>query len=172
MTEVINNYILTDKEERRKWKKPCIGETLSVQGDCNDGAITIKEATIIAENEVTSDGKVYLLEELQEDYKAFVEAINNNIPIIEYWNIKGNKREGYSISGFVGSLPIKKRIIRKDMNIVTLDDGKDYFVQWRNYSPEFNFRMFDVAVAADDIRFPESFDWFGGCRCRPCIIII
>lgn len=171
MTEIINNVILSATDERRKWKPIEVGETFAIAGECNSQSIRINDAKAVTQDAVTSNGKIYLLGDLQEDYKSFIQAISANIPIIEYWNIKGNQRDGYVISGFTGSTPIKQRIVRKDDNIVTLEDGKRYFVQWRNYSPEFNFRMFTVAIAADDIKFPEAFDWYGDCRCKPHIIV-
>lgn len=171
MTEKINKIIFADTQERRRWKIPEVGKNYSLKGNLQNEEKFFEEVTLISENAVSTDGKIYMLSELQEDYEAFVEATKKNIPVIEYWNIKGNKRNGYYISGFVGNNLIEKKIIDKDSNIVVLDDGKQYFVQWRNYSPEFNLQMFDLSCAADDIKFPDSFEWFGDAKCKPIIII-
>lgn len=171
MTEKISKCILSATNLRRKWQPLKVGETLTVEGEYNSQSIKIYDAKAVTEDTVTSKGKVYLLEDLQEDYKAFIQAIEENIPVIENWDIDRDEEDRYIISGFIGNTEFKQRIIRADGNIVEFEDGKRYFIQWRYYSDAFSKRMFMEPVAAGDIKFPEQFDWYGDCRCKPRIIV-
>lgn len=171
MTKRISNYILADEENFRRWKAPQIGATYSLVGTCDGESVRKKKVILMTDEEVTIEGKVFSLEEHQKDYKTFIVAMRKNIPVVELWNIRGNQKDGYFLIGFVNNVPIKKKIVKKGEILLTLDDGKEYFVQWRNYSPEFNIRMCEESIAADDIRFPDAFEWFGDCKCKPIIPI-
>ena len=85
------------------------------------------------------------------------------------WNITGNEYNGYFITGRVDSQLVKVKVAVQIGNYIISDKGVEYYVLWKNYSPEFEERMFDCAIAADDIKFPEKFEWVAKSRCRPII---
>lgn len=166
----IKNYILASVDNRRKWQIPFVGQRYLLIGDLQKKTIRA-EVCIVERNcvKILETGEVFKIKDPHPDYKEFERSAEKCVPIINFWHIKGNIREGYYISGFVNLIPIKKKIKKQKGNFLILEDDVCYFVMWHNYSNEFAFRMFECSILGDDIKFPEQFREFGDSRCKPII---
>ena len=112
-------------------------------------------------------GSEYILKDMNPDYKEYVEAINNNLPIINSWKMKGNLRNGYLLTGkTIDGTTIRGKIVSQRGNFVTLDDNIEYFVNWRGFDEDFV-----VATTAEqkycDINYYKDFTKFAGYLCKP-----
>lgn len=168
----ISNYILTENGKRNYWKIPQIGEKYSVTGICNGEDFCHDNALIVKSGIIKIEGEEFKLLNKDKDYEAFCCAQRKGIPIIEMWNIKGSEQRGYYITGHSNSQLVKVKVAMQIGNYIISDKGIEYYVLWKMYSPEFEERMFECAIAADDIKFPEKFDWVAGTRCRPRIPVV
>ena len=165
----ISNYILTENGLRNFWRIPRIGEKYSITGIVDGETFCHDDALIIKDNMISIENKRFKLVNMDQDYEAFCFAHKKGTPIIEMWNIKGSKQRGYYITGRSNSQLVNIKVAMQVGNYIISDRGIEYYVLWKSYSPEFEERMFDCAIAADDIKFPEKFDWVAGTRCRPII---
>lgn len=166
---VITNYILTENKRRKYWKPPLIGGEFTIVGTLNGIPFSQDNARMIKKERIIVEDVEFLLLNKDSDYEAFCEAVKRNIPIIKEWNINGNECNGYYLNGFSKNQEIRIKIASQIGNYIISEKGIEYYVLWKAYSHEFEDRMFDCGIAADDIKFPEKFDWVGGSRCRPRI---
>lgn len=170
MAKKISDYILLERNTRKQWVVPKEGEKYSLTGTCKEKAIYIPEISIVKGNiAISSAGEEFLLSKMQKDYKNFFDAIKNNIPVIDTWNIKGSKEKGYQIIGYCDGVLTKIKVEKQIGNFILNDKKQVFFVMWNQYSPEFENKMFDCSIAAEDIKFNEMFEWFGESQCRPII---
>ena len=170
MAKEISNYIWLERNTRKQWRVPEVGEKYSLTGTCEGNAIYIPEVSIVEpKNVVSEEGETIKLGKMHKDYKTFFDATQKDIPIIDTWNISGNRKKGYCLIGHCRGVLTKIKVAKQIGNFILSDEEKVYFVLWNQYSPEFERRMFDCSIAAEDIKFNSMFDWFGESQCRPII---
>lgn len=172
MAKEISNYILLERNTRKQWRVPEVGEKYSLTGTCGDGnVIYLSEVSIVEPKKaVSEDGETIELVKMQKDYKTFYDATKKDIPIIDTWNIIGKKGKGYTITGFCKGIPTEVKVTKQVGNFIVSNIGQVYFIMWNLYSKEFEDRMFDWSIAAEDIKFNDStFEWFGESMCKPKI---
>lgn len=115
----------------------------------------------------TKDGWIYVLKDMDPDYKEYADAIENKVPIIDSWLIKGDLQDGYFMTGqdqngdFVCG-----NIISHERNFITLDNEIRYFVLWRNYSTLSKEISFMTGKYLD-MCIDEDFESCAGIMCRP-----
>ena len=170
MAKKISNYIWLERNTRKQWKVPEVGEKYSLTGTCDGNSIYLSEVSIVKPKiAVSNEGETIQLKKMQKDYKNFFDATKKNIPVIDTWNIQGNRKRGYCIIGYCKGVLTKVKVAKQIGNFILSDEDRVYFIMWNQYSPEFENRMFDCSIAADDIKFNSMFDWFGESQCRPII---
>ncbi len=170
---IVKNYILRSLENRRKFQLLFVGQTYFLTGEIEGKSIR-EDVYIVGRREVKiiKTGEVVKIEEPHPDYDNFAKAAGRGIPIINSWNIKGNKKEGYYITGFVNLIPIIKKIKKQNGNYLILEDNSIYFVMWHDYSVECANSIIERKTLAEDIKFPSDFNMFGNSCCKPNIIVL
>ncbi len=170
MAKEISNYIWLERNTRKKWRIPEVGEKYSLTGISEGKSIYLSDVSIVEPKvAVSENGETIELMKMHKDYKTFFDASKKNIPIIDTWNIRGSRRKGYCIMGYCTGILTEVRVAKQVGNFIVDSIGQVYFVMWNMYSPEFEKKMFDDSTAAEDIKFNSMFDWFGESQCRPII---
>jgi len=175
MAFTITNYFYVDPKDVKNLRYNLLNPQNSENGFCIVGTVlensyfgkTNRIETISNGIAVDVYGHEYILKDMDPDYKEYVEAIDNDLPVINSWKIKGDLRNGYQLTGKnLEEKTIRGKIISQRGNFVTLDDNVEYFVNWRGFDEDFV-----VATTAEnrycDIKYYEDFSKFAGYLCRP-----
>lgn len=167
----INNYAFVDANNSRNWIVPelytndyCIVGT-GIRKGLPDHSYLITTPVQYVRNGLakTLSGTRYILHSMSPDYRQFVNAVRENIPILRQWEISGNRKVGYTISGICNGRFVQGLVVSQDKNFITLENGKQYFVLWVSY--------IRVKLHSDgmDIPFDFKFEDFGSTKCRPIL---
>lgn len=136
---MIKNYYVcnADKEviipEEGMMNYCLAGEVYGQEGFKNGSRI--RTSTIVNVKDsvaITSSGSAYELGSMHPDYAEILSAMEEGIPVIKDWSLKGNLRDGYVITGHVGDDTVTGKVSSQEGNFITLDDNKDYLVIWKN----------------------------------------
>lgn len=121
----------------------------------------------------TKSGTCYILKDMNTDYVDFLEAKENNIPIISLWNIDrfdsgrlilfGSTDSGKAVAG--------KIVFQKD-NLVILKDmvgrHQQFFVDWKTPSKSCA-RLLPLFEDLCNLPYPKNFEMFAGFVCKPIL---
>ena len=171
----INKFLFVESENRKHWVMPEeFNGDYSLIGYCvregfEDNSF-VKTSPVVSLKDgvaTTKSGSDYVLRDMAEDYKEFLEAVKNGIPIIRSWKLEGNLRRGYTISGRVNGRRIRGKIVSQDKNFITLDNDIQYFVMWSDFTDlEFSI-MFTGEYL--DMKYQSDFENIAGFKCRPVL---
>jgi len=129
--------------------------------------VTAPILSISKDTVITKSNIEYTLINMSKDYKDFLNAVYNDIPVVYHWRLTGSLKEGYYLLGSTKSEFVRGKVVSQNKNFVTLDDGKEYFVMWRNfYDLEFPVIFKGKYL---DINYKENFENCGGFKCRPIL---
>ena len=116
----------------------------------------------------TKSGSNYQLKDMHEDYKDFLNSIEKGIEILTNWEMTGNLREGYVISGTVNGQMISGKVVSQERNLITLKNNKTYFIMWSDFSSDVGIYI-GLLGKYLDINYPDGFEKFCGFTCRPIL---
>lgn len=153
-----------------------IGEVYGLEGFKDGAFVVTSPVTLLTDDTVyTSEGISYKLGEMNPDYKEYLEAIEQNIPIVEDWSIDRMTNLFYFHSQDCSGERFSGKIISHEGNKITLRNGKTVFVLWNR--PAFNIFDKNSSFAqtmlerlgkedshynVEPIKFPEDFCEFAG----------
>lgn len=167
----INNYAFVDAYNNREWIVPELCSNsyrivgCGIREGLPDNSYFETSPIEYVRNGVakTLSGTRYILHSMSDDYRQFVKAVHENIPILKEWEISGNRTNGYTISGICNRKFIRGKVVSQKKNFITLDNGTTYFVLWVSY-----FRY--VLHSNGETILPDAeFEDFGNTRCRPIL---
>lgn len=120
----------------------------------------------------TFSGSLYELEEMNEDYREFLTALKNEIPVLTEWNIINYYDEGYMISGKLDGSFFAGLIIEQKGNylIVERHKGKKVkiFVDWLSMAVNTRIAFNFSGEAVPGLRYSsENYEKFVGRNIRP-----
>ena len=172
---LMKDYFFVDSSNHKLWVIPEEnGGDCSLAGLCareyehNIRYVVTTPILSIRNDTVTTRSNVeYTLINMSPDYRDFLNAVKNAIPVVYHWRLTGNLKDGYYLLGSTKSEFVRGKVISQNKNFVTLDDGKEYFVLWRCfYDLEFPVIFRGKYL---DINYKEGFENFGGFKCRPIL---
>jgi len=178
----MNNYFFVDTERKSKLIVPeNFNSNFSLCGNCiregfaDNSYVTTSHIEELGDGFAkTHSGSVYELQKIDSDYKEFLDAVSQTIPIIEEWYLEGNLRHGYTLSGVVNGTTIVAKVISQEKNFVVLDQLGNHFVQWRDFSFEAQSKLTLFGNIADlqyskDPEASNDFEEYCGFLCRPVL---
>ena len=124
----------------------------------------------IKDDYIATRNSRYKLDVPAKEYTEFLEKKSKNVPMITKWNLFGNRKEGYIISGKTKEGKIYKKIISQNGSCLILEDGKEYFVQWRAMSRKARRQLDQTGTIADLEEANGDIEKFAFVLCRPVLI--
>ena len=110
-------------------------------------------------------------ENIAKDYEEFLKVLSNDTPIIIDWNLTGNLRHGYKISGTIAATPCTFEILEQldsgYLKVKCANTEKIIFVDYLAMSTDlrrnfiYNHKFGNTDLIDDDLSL------FCGERCRP-----
>lgn len=103
-----------------------------------------------------------------KEYIEFSKKISEGISVITKWSLSGSKEKGYTISGKTQEgKKICKKVLKQEDSCLTLDDGNEYFVQWRAMSKKTKRELDQTGTILDLEQGKGNFEFFSFVACKP-----
>ena len=105
-----------------------------------------------------------------QEYIEFSNKISEGISVISEWSLSGSKEKGYTITGKTEKgKKISKKVLRQENSCLTLDDGKEYFIQWRAMSKKTKRELDQTGTILDLEQNKGDFQFFSFVLCKPIL---
>lgn len=111
----------------------------------------------------------YELITASEEYIEFLEKLSQKTPIITNWSLSGSKEKGYVISGKQNGKMISKKVLNQKGYCLILEDGNEYFVQWRAMSKKTKRELDQTGALLDLKQKNGGFQKFAYVICKPVL---
>lgn len=113
-------------------------------------------------------GSLYVLKDQHEDYKDFMQAVKNNIPVLNDWNIDILPDEIFYISGKVDGKHVGGEILNQEGNYLIVAKIGKIFVNWYYPSRRTCLMAKTLGEAVPGIPYnEENYDYFMNILTRP-----
>ncbi len=131
----------------------------------------------VATRVIIDDGRRFFIEyelgKMDEDYKEYLLAKEENLSMISSFSIEGSIRDGYYIVGRnERGERFNEKIVFQDGNIIVLEGGSMHFVKWavnnfQDYASKYT--EFWVTRLGTDMISDDDFEAVAGKLCRPIL---
>ena len=116
----------------------------------------------------TYSGSQYVLGNMNEDYRQFIEAKEKGIPIISKWYLRWSL---YELYGEVDGKEICVRISKQNKGLITLDDGTEAFVDWRDMGIEQKRLLYYLDKSIKTLTEDDGYEKFVYFNCCPMLYL-
>lgn len=174
----MDNYCFVDSEslkvlvDPKDFDRPFCLLGISTIDDFEPDALLTTSSIIKIEDGVayTYSGSQYTLGNMNEDYKQFLEAKENGIPVVSNWFLEDIYYEDkWILEGEVDGQDVSFEIYEQNGGYITLGDGTQAFVNWRDMSVRHSFPMQFFGEDIAGLNYPEDFEKFAHLTCCPTL---
>lgn len=168
----LRNFFFVKNDDCQKWVVPGDKVQVSVAGFLSeaDGYAYVQSPAIQKIDDklaVTESGETFELEDINPDYKDYLDAIKGNIPIVRLWHLEG-QRGTYYLTGILPQKIVRDQIIEQNGNFLYLKNEGRVYVHWREYGVFFLKDIMSCGKVCD-LEYPKDFQMYGDFICRPII---